>query len=328
MSAYAFLCAFLLAGQAHYECLCNAAPLSRFSPPLQQRLHNANNVTVTSHTVRASVAPIANYSLSTTPLVTGCGRSGTLSMHAMLSSVGIDAKHEDYKPGAISVSWVYGAITPQSRIAPVPFEAKSSLKARRAHLSHFAPVVLLVRHPLHVIASTQRCFCGGGSRKTPKGNVNDARSWRFVEHNINLQRFLGADLNPYQNLITWDDLPRDDIRRSMVYWVGWNALILDRHDVAGIVRIEDIDGPVLTARLLELPSNASSLLKYCYKDRAAANANIHKSASSTKRRFQNVTWRMLYRAAPLLSEKIWHMSQRFGYHVDDPPTLVQYLQLH
>jgi hypothetical protein len=43
------------------------------------------------------------------PLITGCARSGTLSLVRFLSSLGLNAVHERTKLNAVIVSWLYAA---------------------------------------------------------------------------------------------------------------------------------------------------------------------------------------------------------------------------
>ncbi len=132
------------------------------------------------------------------PLVTGCGRGGTHSTAAMLASLGLKALHEDYAHDGISVAWPYAApIADGEHIGynwpptgRYPFESVEGYMDRAATLEVFSPVVLLVRDPLDVISSTRRCFCARGTRHTAIEIMNDGRSWKFVEHNVNLTRFV------------------------------------------------------------------------------------------------------------------------------------------
>ena len=132
------------------------------------------------------------------PLVTGCGRGGTHSTAAMLEKLGVQTAHEDFAANGVSVGWPYAAPLgdneyigydwpPEGRY---PFEKVKSYESRLKNLDVFAPVVLLVRYPLDVIASTMRCFCARGTRTTANEIKNDKRSWVFVEHNLNISRFL------------------------------------------------------------------------------------------------------------------------------------------
>jgi hypothetical protein len=132
------------------------------------------------------------------PLVTGCGSSGTHSAAAMLQQLGVNAPHEGYVSNGVSVGWPYAAIVqhgedigfdypPKGRY---PFESVSAYAERTDTLSIFKPVVLLVRDPLHVIASTRRCFCAKGSRLTETQLKNYNRSWWFVEQKLNLSDYL------------------------------------------------------------------------------------------------------------------------------------------
>ena len=273
------------------------------------------------------------------PLVTGCGRSGTHFVAALLQEAGLLAHHERYAPGAVSVSWLFAAaaatttttasqhqqqqLQPQSPLlpgqlqqqllpGPVPFESFTSFALRTRWLARFSPVVLLVRHPLQAIASTRRCFCGKGTRATTLGAASDATSWTFVEQHLSLEPFLPFLVRPPESgrnrskstggappavVNRWSDLPFDDLRRSMILWVGWNSLaeqshrhelapangsrtelaapVTGRHDNVHhlnakglnvplppdhVVQVEDPLLPQRLARLLQLPPGAAEAL--------------------------------------------------------------------
>ena len=66
----------------------------------------------------------------------------------------------------------------------------------------------MVRHPLRVISSLRRCFCGKGVRETARGTKSELKSWEFVEKYLALERFLPGT--------RWEELPVDDVRRAMV----------------------------------------------------------------------------------------------------------------
>jgi len=235
------------------------------------------------------------------PLVTGCGRGGTLSAATLLNNVGIGAEHEGMKKGYVSVSWLYAATDDF-----FPFENQKAHHLRqsleetltKARKPLFDPVVHLVRNPLDAISSTRRCFCGAGTRKRSQGYYNDMVSWKFVERHVpEMDRTLETD----------------DIRRSMQYWLYWNKLILTNfgNQTGGkVVRLEDMDGEELVARLGMKGRNSSAIPK------RVANAKSHKSAPDPK--YPTVTWIDLFKADKSLANQIWRLAVQFGYEEGDP----------
>ncbi len=142
--------------------------------------HNGNNSAAAKQQSTSSVNPPR----VNVPLVTGCGRGGTHATAAMLSELGgVTGRHEGFQQDAISVGWMYGAHVKAAETlgwdwppaGRYPFERQGDAVARLEQLRSFEPVVLLVRHPLQVIASVRRCFCASGTRDV--GTVADERSW-------------------------------------------------------------------------------------------------------------------------------------------------------
>jgi hypothetical protein len=127
----------------------------------------------------------------------------------------------------------------------------------------------------------------------------------------------GPDSQP----LRWADLPRDDVRRSMVYWLGWNRLIETQHrgHLAGydappgrnmsdnhIVRLEDPHALQRLTTLLRL--DESSIAK-------TIGAEMHNVASGqssvdAKQQFGQLTWQDFYDASPELAQQVWRLSQR------------------
>jgi len=282
----------------------------------------------------------------TVPLVTGCGRGGTHSTASMLNEIGVNAHHEDYSNDGVSVGWPYAADIqdgeyigykwdPQGRY---PFEKEASYNDRVKTLSKFSPVVQLVRDPIDVISSTRRCFCAAGSRDTAGRILNDGRSWKFVEHNINLTRYLDHDINNGGKIPTWSDLPYDDVRRSMVYYAGWNTLVEETHlnELAGnedgvdasnvgndhIVRLED---PHMLEKVAVKLGLSDEVIKNASVQKTE-NAASGKSSDADKEAFGMVTWKMCWDTAPKLAQQIWAMAQRFGYYEGEPKQLILHLK--
>ena len=79
-------------------------------------------------TTTTQVGPKNLTAVKSIPLITGCGRSGTKSLQENLESMGLKAVHEKAVPGAISVSWLYGASLSQEK--RVMFESRKSLNHR------------------------------------------------------------------------------------------------------------------------------------------------------------------------------------------------------
>jgi len=242
-----------------------------------------------------------NHNPSTTPLITGCGRSGTLSLASYLKSVGIPAIHEGMKEGAVSVSWLYAA--PDSKyLSKYPFEPVSSAKYRkekqkllRPGESLFGPVVHLVRHPLKVISSTRRCFCGRGMRTFELGRKSDLRSWKFVAKHIPSIAY-GATA-----------MRLDSVERSALYWLHWNKLIMKNFPGAVVLQLETITGPKLVTALNLKGKNTTELPD---EIRSAA---FHTSPLKEKKKLPDVTWSQLRSVSASLAEAIFNLAQHFGY---------------
>ena len=81
-----------------------------------------------------TVRPESTVRFKRIPLITGCGRSGTLSLVTYLNSIGIKAVHESARPGSVSVSWLYGATLARSKQG-LPLEPWKSFEYRRKLVS-------------------------------------------------------------------------------------------------------------------------------------------------------------------------------------------------
>jgi hypothetical protein len=235
--------------------------------------------------------------VSPTPLIVGCGRTGTLSLsHYLVKSAGIKSVHEKIEPYAVSVSWLYAV--PDASM--YPFEGKRSPSFRRwkirslkaKGLPLFAPVVHIVRHPLKVISSTRRCFCGRGTRSTGLGQVSDSKSWQFVDQHIKMPK---------------PNLPYDSLLRSMTYWYEWNAMIPKKHSVAQRFRIEDLD-PNRLVTSLGLQVGADIDLPH-----RVPRAPSHVSPEEEKELLPDATWDEMYKEDPVLAGKIFRLAQEYGY---------------
>ena len=133
--------------------------------------------------------------------------------------------------------------------------------------------------------------------------------------------------------LQWSDLSMDDIRRSMVYWYGWNRLVEKTHrlSLAGydgadnptvpetgplttanhVVQLEDPQGLEKIARLLKLSDSKIAKARSVGMEKTAQGSSNAKYAKA----FGRVTWKDLWDAAPGLAQKIWSMAQRFvGFH--------------
>lgn len=235
-----------------------------------------------------------------TPLVTGCGRTGTLSLSDYIQQeLGVKSIHEKMEPNTVSVSWLYAV--PDAKA--YPFEGRKVPRYREqqrallqaANLPLFSPVVHIVRHPLKVISSTRRCFCGRGTRKSGLGRVSDALSWRFVESHIQMPK---------------PNLPLDSLLRSMTYWYEWNMLIKRRHLVSQTLRIEDLDPNQLASGLgISVPPN--KLLPS-----RIPKSSQHVSPEDEKIERPDSTWRDLVQEDADLARKIFDLALQFGYETD------------
>ena len=232
-----------------------------------------------------------------TPLIVGCGRTGTLSLsHYLVNSAKVKSVHERMEPFTVSVSWLYAIPD-----APIyPFEGKKSLRFRRLKamqlkkigLPLFSPVVHIVRHPLKVISSTRRCFCGRGTRSTGLGQASDARSWQFVDQNIKMPK---------------PNLPLDSLLRSMTYWYEWNILIPKKHKVAARFRIEDLDPNQLVQNL------SLTLTPGIDLPHRVPRAPSHVSPEKEKELLPDATWKSLYDEDESLASRIFSLAKEYGY---------------
>ena len=226
------------------------------------------------------------------PLVTGCGRGGTLSIATYLNSVGVKAVHEDVKKGYVSVSWLYAA-----NAASYPFEGKGSRTLRAGRGYTFSPVVHLVRHPMKVISSTRRCFCGRGTRKTKAGRKSDLKSWQFVDAVVEQYLPLDAQFRIAD--------PVDSLRRSMAYWLGWNKMIEARFNRPARVLLESMNPSELLSVLGVKPTKqASSKVK---------SSAAHVSPESEKKALPDVTWEDMVAADPSMANEIRALASKYGY---------------
>eukprot|EP00924_Labyrinthula_sp_SR-Ha-C_P008725 snap_masked-scaffold_2-processed-gene-0.25-mRNA-1 protein AED:1.00 eAED:1.00 QI:0/0/0/0/1/1/2/0/549 len=239
------------------------------------------------------------------PLVTGCGRSGTFTVHSFLNSIGVSSVHEGMKPGAVSVSWLYAG---KSQIYPFENQFSSNFRRRLLQDSQigeehiFSPVFHLVRHPLKVISSTMRCFCGKGNRNLPRGKKNDKRSWDFVAK-------IEASTQ-YKHLFfdTTAKYEIGSIRKSALYWYNWNKLIFSMYPAASLFQIETVTSKDLVQMLGFEDRNTSAL------GEVLSNSNFHASAAKLKQ--PDVTWKQLHDDDEHLAKAIFSMAQHFGYEID------------
>ena len=231
------------------------------------------------------------------PLVTGCGRSGTFSLADYLKSIGIPAIHEGIEHGHVSVSWLYAA-----KDRRYPFEGRSSTRLRIAKYnlqkpgvnSIFGPVVHLVRHPLKVISSTRRCFCGRGTKQTRRGRISDKQSWVFVQRHL-------KTIDPQS--------PYNDLRRSALYWLEWNSLIEANFQDASRFQLESLNPHDLVVALGLKGKNVTILPE------KIPHSSAHVSPQGPKKRYPDVTWKDLYELDQDLARKIWTKAQDYGYEV-------------
>lgn len=213
-------------------------------------------------------------------------------------------------PGAVSVSWLYAVPDAEA----YPWENRKDAQYRRSVLAQntkllksnptttnnklFDPVVHLVRHPLKVISSLRRCFCGRGTRSTPLGNRNDKLSWKFVESNIKF---------PKRNL------PLDSLLRAMTYWYAWNSKLIPsllRASPPETMRVEDLNPKELVKALrLDLTTEQMAALP----TRLPNVKNTHVSPAKEKEALPDATWGDLQKESPKLAARIFQLAKTFGY---------------
>jgi hypothetical protein len=304
------------------------------------------------------------------PLVTGCGRSGTLSIAEYLSTMGLKSKHEDLAEKHISVSWLYAAdvqghwareamnrsrrarrqqlLLPASsghapeaamhlrvpwRTQPgangvmsgsnqfavddVPFEsadskayrqkldvARRSLSATQHLAPIFGPVVHLTRHPLKVISSVRRCFCGTGNISHQSSYQAHIKSWRFIEDHMQ---------HPW-HLMSMD---YHSIERAAVYWLGWNRLIEARFRnssspyMQGYTQLQ-LESLKPAQLIRALGPSCPAYLELAKKSKIRL-ATRHASPEQAKQQLPDVTWQMLAAEVPGLAKDIFELAQHYGY---------------
>ena len=133
-------------------------------------------------------------------LITGHQRSGTGYMAALCQAMGLDVGHE--RPGKDGISSFQYAVETDR----VPFHSVDDNKGRNHY--RFDRIIHVVRHPLHVIAST--AFT----------DMNGAIEWQA--------KFVPVTA-PEQH----------GIRRAVQTYLGWNELIEEQ--TAELVRVEDAE---------------------------------------------------------------------------------------
>lgn len=133
-------------------------------------------------------------------LITGHQRSGTGYMAALCRSMGLDVGHE--RPGEDGISSFQYAVDTDT----VPFHSVDQNRGRKWY--EFDDIIHVVRHPLHVIAST--AFT----------DMNGAIEWQA--------RFIPVTAPPEHR-----------IRQAVQTWLGWNELIEKQADIR--VRVEDAE---------------------------------------------------------------------------------------
>jgi hypothetical protein len=273
--------------------------------------NNNNNKVIVKPTLKKSTSS----DVLSTPLITGCGRTGTLSLADFLTDNGIPSVHERMEKGTVSVSWLYAFpnmdLYPFESSRDVKYRKLMKTKIEKANVPLFSPVIQIVRNPLKVISSTRRCFCGRGTRSTNLGERSDKKSWLFVE------KTLGPSIMD-------PSLPLDSIKRSMIYWYYWNIQILelvrmtttststdDNTDL--FFRIEDLNPRDLVLKLGFSSSIAQNFPERVPRDRSSLR---HVSPLDEKEKLPDVTWKDLYEEDDELANKIFDLAKKFGYIVD------------
>lgn len=131
-------------------------------------------------------------------LITGHQRSGTGYMAALCQAMGLDVGHEH--PGKDGISSFQYAVDTERVI----FHSADLHRGRMCY--QFDEMIHVVRHPLHVIAST--AFT----------DMNGAIEWQ-------------AEYIPVT--------ATDRVRQAVQTWLGWNELIEKQTDIR--VRVEDAE---------------------------------------------------------------------------------------
>ena len=123
--------------------------------------------------------------------------------------------------------------------------------------------------------------------------------------------------------LEWSDLAYDDVRRSMVYWYGWNKMVAERRlkhlygynasmgtQYIGndyVVRLED---PSMLEKLTTKLGLPPAIVQRA-KTTAMTNGGGGTSSEADKKAFGMVSWSMMEDAAPLLARKIYDLARSY-----------------
>lgn len=206
-------------------------------------------------------------------LVTGCGRSGTLFFARTLRKLGLDVGHEEDGADGV-VSCYHGA--------PGPYPEDPGRK-RNGIDEVIAPrTLVLVREPLHVIASTMKIF-----RK---------RDWDWIEAELSKPWTLHHGLAG-----TFPKVRRSPLLRSACYWSAWTFHMI-RHEDSMLLRVEDTERRWREiTKFLELPI------------RPYPNVPTTTNRSTGFMRALPLEWEDLESADPLIYETVRGDSRMYGY---------------
>ncbi|KAL1526103.1 hypothetical protein AB1Y20_014832 [Prymnesium parvum] len=154
-------------------------------------------------------------------LVTGCGRSGTHALAALLRRHGVRAQHEGRGADA-TVGWPYAGRVAGSWRALWPMAAQpSSFEA-------YEPIFKLHRHPLAAVGAVAAGLTTSGRCRNPSERRWDARAWRCASAFVDLPVAAVAVSRGGTC-----DLPAEArLRLALHYWVKWN-LLADRWAARG-----------------------------------------------------------------------------------------------
>jgi len=251
----------------------------------------------TNNLLNLEATPISQHDDSARiPLITGCGRSGTLTLKNALQNLGVSAVHEGVAPGAVSVSWLYAAYDAHK----FPFEKSrhaSYRKSREAKVtagSIFGPVIHLVRHPLKVISSTRRCFCGKGTPSSRKSAISSFKSWGFASKYF-------PSIDPFSEEF--------DIARSARYWLYWNLLVEKNFPQNTLMLLESWTSEQLL--------NSLGLHKPNLPQPKAMSVNGHTSPNTVKENVPDVTWKVLNVTDEKLARSVFELAQKYGYEIGE-----------
>ena len=198
-------------------------------------------------------------------LVTGCGRSGTSYIARLLKEGGLRIEHEAMRADG-TVSWFFAADA--DHMPPWGDSGGHPISAY-----HFEQIVHQVRHPLHVIGSSQTLH---------------ADSWAFAGRYIPLKD---------------TDSP---LLRGMKYWMHWN--LLAQRKARHTYRVEGLADKKLFATFCQAIGRPGLVRKH-----AKLMAAVPTTENTRRGGYNALSWQDLNSEDAGLAADIQALAKLYGY---------------